>query len=98
MLVPKTLHRKDAKNPGAAQARQTFVVKNGEVLRLVILLLASHCCISLWKVVEGHGNQRTQGNKQNVSPGEYQLDVDHMRRDKALAKREVAAMRGFLGR
>lgn len=33
MLVPKNMHRRDTRTPGAVEARQTFVVKDGEVIR-----------------------------------------------------------------
>ena len=50
------------------------------------------------EVVQGSGNERIKGNTRVLGPGEYQMDPDHIRRDQALAKREIAAMRGFLGR
>lgn len=50
------------------------------------------------QVVEGSAHERSKGNTRVLGPGEYQLDPDNVRRDQQLAKREIAAMRGFLGR
>lgn len=91
MLVPQHLHRKESKEP--VEEHQTFVVRDGEVAHL--WRRAQHDCCR--QVVEGRAGSIGSSNQTRLHPGQYTVDPDHVRRDAALQKREVQAMRNFLG-